>query len=64
MSGSRQSASTEQAALHADTPLHRYGAHDCVDAAAHVPAPSQVRTFVSVDALAGHEAAMHGVPAA
>ena len=64
MSGSRQSASTEHAALHAETPLHRYGAHDCVVAAAHVPAPSQLRTLVSVDAPAGQEAAMQAVPAA
>ena len=64
MSGARQSASTVHAALHACRPLQRYGAHDCVVAGLHVPAPSQVRASVSVDELVGHEAAMHAVPAA
>jgi hypothetical protein len=64
MLGSRQSASTVQAALHAETPLHRKGAHDCVVAALQVPAPSHVRCSVSIDDKAGHEAAMQAVPAA
>jgi hypothetical protein len=64
MLGSRQSASTVQAALHAETPLHRKGAHACVVAALQVPAPSHVRCSVSVEDPVGHEAAAHAVPAA
>jgi hypothetical protein len=63
MLGSRQSASTVQAALHADTPLHRNGAQACVVAVLHVPAPSHVRWRVNVDDPAAHVAAAHAVPA-
>ena len=64
MSGARQSASTVHAALHAEMPLHMYGAHDSVVAGLQVPWPSQLRTCVSVDELDGHEAGAHAVPAA
>jgi hypothetical protein len=64
MFGARQSASTVQAALHACRPLHWYGAHACVVAGRHVPAPSHVRPSVSVDDPPGHDAGMHGVLAA
>jgi hypothetical protein len=63
MLGAMQSASTVQAALQADTPLHRYGAHVCVVAVLQVPLPSHVRWSVQVDEPAGHDAAMHAVPA-
>lgn len=64
MLGKRQSESTVQAALQAETPLQRNGAHGCVVAAMQAPAPSHVRWFVSVAEPAAHEAAMQGVPAA
>jgi hypothetical protein len=64
MAGARQSASTVQAALHAEVPLQRYGAQVSVLAARHTPKPSQVRTCVSVDELAGHDADMQAVPTA
>jgi hypothetical protein len=64
MSGKRQSPSTVHAALHADSPLHTYGAHESVVAARQVPWPSHVRSCVSVDELATHEASMQAVPAA
>jgi hypothetical protein len=52
------------AALHAEMPLQRYGAHGCVVAGLQAPLPSHDRTCVSVDALVGHEAAAQAVPAA
>jgi len=64
MSGARQSASTVHAALHAEMPLHMYGAHDCAVAALQVSLPSHERTCVSVDDVAGHEAGAQAVPAA
>jgi hypothetical protein len=64
MLGSRQSASTVQAALHAETPLHRNGAQACVVAGLQVPVPSHVRCSVSVDDPVAHEAGAHAVPAA
>jgi hypothetical protein len=65
MLGDRQSVSTVHAALHAEVPLHRNGAHGMAAAAARqVPAPSQVRAGVSEEARFGHDGATHCVPAA
>ena len=45
-------------------PLQLYGAHDCVVAGLHAPAPSQLRARVAVVAPAGQDAEAHSVPAA
>jgi hypothetical protein len=58
-----QSASLAQAARQA-VPLQLYGAHDCVVAGLHAPAPSQLRARVAVVAPAGQDADAHSVPAA
>ena len=58
-----QSASLAHAALHA-VPLQLYGAHDCVVAGLHAPAPSQLRASGAVVAPAGHDGGAHSVPAA
>jgi hypothetical protein len=44
-------------------PLHVYGAHVCVAAGRHVPAPSQVRASVAAFAPSGHTGGAHCVPA-
>jgi len=61
-----QSASLAQTATQAAcvVALHTKGKQDWVVAGLQVPAPSQVRTSVSMVEPAGHEGAAHWVPAA
>jgi hypothetical protein len=63
MLGAAQLASEVQVVLQV-VPLQANGTHDCVLAARHVPAPSQVRANVCVVPPAGQEGATHTVPAA
>jgi hypothetical protein len=64
IAGARQSVSAVHAALQADVPLHRNGAHGIVAGDWQLPTPSQVRACVSVDWPTAHEGATHCVPAA
>ena len=64
MFGDRQFASTVQVELQLVVPLQTYGAHGDHHAVRQVPAPSQVRALVCVDALLGQLEATHTVPAA
>jgi hypothetical protein len=57
-----QSLSPVHAARQA-VPLQVYGAHDCIVAARHVPAPSHVRGSVAVAVPAGQTGGAHCVPA-
>jgi hypothetical protein len=63
MAGAVQLASLVHVLAHV-APLHAKGAQDCVLAARHVPAPSQVRDSVAVEVPAGQVGAAHTVPAA
>jgi hypothetical protein len=63
MFGARHWLSIVQAALQAVVPLQANGAQGLVVAARQVPLPSQVRAFVSVAMLGGHDGATHWVPA-
>jgi hypothetical protein len=63
IAGGAQSPSATQVVLQV-VPLHMYGAHDCVLAGLHAPAPSQARPRVCVDAPCGQVGGAHDVPAA
>jgi hypothetical protein len=62
IAGDAQSKSPRQVAPQA-APLHTKGAHDCVLAGRHAPAPSQVRPSVCDAAPVGHDGGAHDVPA-
>lgn len=62
IAGGAQSPSATQAVLQAE-PLQAKGAHDCVLAGLHVPAPSQARPSVCAVAPAGQAGGAQAVPA-